>query len=62
MTEYTDVSVVPNGPRNEHGEGGHCVSVRIVSVGSFLPPLGDGFIEMPIGGVPKLMKLGLVSS
>ena len=57
MTEYADVSLVPNGPRNTHGEGGHCVSVKTVVVGSFSPPLGDGFIQTPFGGVPKLMNM-----
>ena len=45
------VSLVSNGPRNEHGEGDHCVSVRNIIVGSFLLPRVDGFIQVPLGGV-----------
>ena len=51
MAENVGVSLVPNYPRNEHGEGGHCVSVRNIIVGSFLPPRVDGFIQVPLGGV-----------
>ena len=48
MAEHPCISFIPNGPRDEHGEGGHSLPVRVAVVGSLVPPLVDGVVHEPI--------------
>ena len=47
MLKNPCVPLVPNCPRDKHGEGGHGMPIRIGTVGSLVPPLFDGFVEVP---------------
>ena len=51
MAEHTSISFISDGPRDEHGEGGHSLPVRVAVVGSLVPPLVDGVVHEPIGSI-----------
>ena len=51
LPKYPSISLVPNGPRDEHDERGHGMPIRVSVIGTLDPPLLDGFIKMPIGNV-----------
>ena len=51
MAEDSGIPLVPNGSGDEHSERGHCSSIRILQVGSLLPPLLHRASKMPSGGV-----------
>ena len=51
VAKHPRVSLVPNSPRDEHGEGGHRSSIGVSHVGPSIPPLHEGILKVPIGGV-----------
>ena len=51
MAEHSCITLVPNDPGDEHSEGGHSTPVGDVIASSLVPPLVDGIIKVPKGGV-----------
>mgnify|MGYP006951656100 FL=1 len=58
MSEHPSITFIPDGPGDEEGEGGQGTPVGDVAPSTILPPIQDGAMKMPPGGV-NVMKTKL---
>lgn len=51
MSKHSGVPLIPDGPGDEHGEGGHRTRTLASRVSSLVPPVHDRVMEVPLVGI-----------